>query len=855
MAYRVAILTPKSVHGVVGGAENLWAGLERAIRQKPGVEAQWIAFPTPESNLLEVLGSYAHFADLNLDDFDQVITTKYPAWAISHANHVVYLQHTLRGLYDTYPKHLPTELSDFDWALLRNQLPRDLVAALYEASQPQWGQGRRSLAAGWALTDHQTPEATHDANLASRTPLARLCQRLIRLVRQTTQHPADLFAFPGPFARAVLRVLDAVALEPPHVQRYLAISHTVAAREGYFPQGVSVRVVHHPSFTPVSLPAPVHAPRDLVVTASRIEHPKRIDLLIKAYALSGLKWPFWVVGQGPELEALRAYVARKKIKTVVFKGHLSSEELTAAYQRARFVPFAPMQEDYGLITVEAFMAGAPVVTTTDSGGPTELVQHHSTGVLAQPTAKALARAFQALEKDPHATWLMGQEGHQQTQSLQWPVLAQHLLGPVTGSAARRKRLMVLNTFPTEPTVGGGRLRLKGLYTALADHVDVHLLVLAHPHMPHHLKRHCPGFVEELVPVEDAFLQRLAGLEQHVGVSCFDLAAALHPELLLGLTRRAQDRLAWADTAVVSHPYLFPLLERLWQRAPALRRPLVYEAHNVESDLKRGMYGAALDAAQAVEDLEARLLAASDLVLGCSPEDLWYFKEICTTQAIDPPGLLLAPNGMSMHRAQPTPLGHRIEAAEARGYRLAVFMGSGHGPNHDAVALLLSISDQAAALGWRMVVLGSAGWPWLDKDHTPTEVQGVYLAGVVSEAEKLGWLAAATIGLNPMAKGSGTNLKMAEYAAVGLPMVSTAFGARGGLWQPGQHYEEVTQLPNLAQGCLLALAEMDKLLSTQSGRVRLAQRVALSASTAWARLHWQSIADRIAPALPQVLSRG
>jgi glycosyltransferase involved in cell wall biosynthesis len=58
---------------------------------------------------------------------------------------------------------------------------------------------------------------------------------------------------------------------------------------------------------------------------------------------------------------------------------------------------------------------------------------------------------------------------------------------------------------------------------------------------------------------------------------------------------------------------------------------------------------------------------------------------------------------------------------------------------------------------------------------------------VSEAEKAAWLARATVGLNPILTGSGTNLKMAEYAAWGLPVLSTAFGARGGIWKEDSHY--------------------------------------------------------------------
>ena len=62
--------------------------------------------PIFESNLLALLKSYKQFSELDLKEFDRVITTKYPAWACTHNNHVLYMQHTLRGLYDTYPHNL-----------------------------------------------------------------------------------------------------------------------------------------------------------------------------------------------------------------------------------------------------------------------------------------------------------------------------------------------------------------------------------------------------------------------------------------------------------------------------------------------------------------------------------------------------------------------------------------------------------------------------------------------------------------------------------------------------------------------------------------------------------------------------
>jgi glycosyltransferase involved in cell wall biosynthesis len=49
------------------------------------------------------------------------------------------------------------------------------------------------------------------------------------------------------------------------------------------------------------------------------------------------------------------------------------------------------------------------------------------------------------------------------------------------------------------------------------------------------------------------------------------------------------------------------------------------------------------------------------------------------------------------------------------------------------------------------------------------------------------LAVADVALNPMRTGSGTNLKMLDYFAAGVPVLSTAFGARGLQVSAGTHY--------------------------------------------------------------------
>ena len=59
---------------------------------------------------------------------------------------------------------------------------------------------------------------------------------------------------------------------------------------------------------------------------------------------------------------------------VSLPGRLDEPQLLEHLARCRAVVFPPYDEDYGFVTVEAFASAKPVITCTDSGGPTELVQ-------------------------------------------------------------------------------------------------------------------------------------------------------------------------------------------------------------------------------------------------------------------------------------------------------------------------------------------------------------------------------------------------------------------------------------------------------------------------------------------------
>ena len=56
-----------------------------------------------------------------------------------------------------------------------------------------------------------------------------------------------------------------------------------------------------------------------------------------------------------------------------FAGRVSEGELADLYASCLAVYYAPVDEDYGMVPLEAFLSEKPVLTTTDAGGPLEVV--------------------------------------------------------------------------------------------------------------------------------------------------------------------------------------------------------------------------------------------------------------------------------------------------------------------------------------------------------------------------------------------------------------------------------------------------------------------------------------------------
>jgi glycosyltransferase involved in cell wall biosynthesis len=278
---------------------------------------------------------------------DQVISLRFPSYAVRHPRHVCWLNHRMREYYDLWDRFVR-------------------------------GLGRKG--------------------------------RLKEGVRRRMFHTLDRW------------------LLTHNVTRLVAQSRTIQARLQRF-GGIGSELLYPP---PPERPYRTDGYGDYVLAVSRLHPLKRLDLLVEAAALArDRSLSFKIAGEGEEEPRLRERIRALGLEgRVELLGAVTDAQLVDHYARCRAVYFAPWNEDYGFVTLEAFRSGKAVVTATDSGGPAELVRHGENGFVSAPTAEALAAELDALGRDRGLAERLGQAARRDAEAFRWERAVEELLRAV-----------------------------------------------------------------------------------------------------------------------------------------------------------------------------------------------------------------------------------------------------------------------------------------------------------------------------------------------------------------------------------------------------------------------------------------
>ena len=276
------------------------------------------------------------------ESIDQLISLRFPSYALKHKRHVCWLNHRMREYYDLWP----------EWS-----------------SRISWK------------------------------------GKIKEQIRKKLIHTADNYL--------LNRNVDKVFAQSKNVQRQLQQWGNISSEVLYPPppeNGYSTKKYG-----------------DFILSPARLTHLKRVPLLLEA--LKNIPAGRVVLaGDGPDRDAILETIKRNGIeKRVEWAGHVTAERLKDLYAECAAVYYAPMNEDFGLVTMEAFRSRKPVITTVDSGGPAELVGHEKTGFVVAPDAESIGRCLSKLFEDAKLAESLGSAGYEQWKHITWPETVTRLL--------------------------------------------------------------------------------------------------------------------------------------------------------------------------------------------------------------------------------------------------------------------------------------------------------------------------------------------------------------------------------------------------------------------------------------------
>jgi glycosyltransferase involved in cell wall biosynthesis len=125
---------------------------------------------------------------------------------------------------------------------------------------------------------------------------------------------------------------------------------------------------------------------------SRLVKNKGLELVINTANKYNL--PLIVIGEGHLFESMKKVAG----KTIKFLGFVNDNKLASIYSHAKALIYASIDEDFGIVPVEAMGYGIPVVAY-ESGGVEETVINKKTGIFFNKyTKEALYEALQKSDK-------------------------------------------------------------------------------------------------------------------------------------------------------------------------------------------------------------------------------------------------------------------------------------------------------------------------------------------------------------------------------------------------------------------------------------------------------------------------
>ncbi|MGZ3773950.1 MAG: glycosyltransferase [Pseudobdellovibrionaceae bacterium] len=327
-----------------------------------------------------------------------------------------------------------------------------------------------------------------------------------------------------------------------------------------------------------------------------------------------------------------------------------------------------------------------------------------------------------------------------------------------------RKIIFISGLQIFPAMSGGQLRSANLCISLADlgyEVEVYSLTGRKKDYLSFKSKHKNTVSPRISETVD--MNPLWGLLQFVFYK-LDLPPLWITFLLKFYVPKDLTRILSQDKFVIlDFPFLYPIFDKILSQEKWLN------THNAEFELcNKSPY-----LSKKVKEIELKSFGKAEHILFCSDNDRHKFL-------FDTPSLLtkssILSNGVDLKKFNFEPPQRQLWREKLNikeQHTVFLFTGSAYAPNKIAFDFLKKFcavhKDSLVALNAVIVIAGSV--------HNETEDNAHFkVMGQVDNIAPYFWM--SDFGLNAVTSGSGVNVKMIEFLAAKLPILSTQFGCRG-----------------------------------------------------------------------------
>ena len=340
-------------------------------------------FPLPkfvyESNkyFFDYINNMIKFRNLELNEYDLVISTQPPSFAVKHPRHISFFYHHQKIYYDLHD--LMKQQAKGMFKYFGQRISSDIVRSL---DSKYLNENIHFLAGSHHIKSRLNKFSKHDLNVS-------VCYAGI---------DEDFLNFNGE-CRFEYPICIGRHESPKRTELFIHAMKHIPAIEGHVigKGGLTTNLYQLDNYL-----AYLH-----YIKKEDIEDEylwKKLIFKIGSIDLAHMKYEL-------NKNGIRSNVA--------FKGEISKKTLVDEYSNALCVVCPSYEEDFGLTAVEGMAFGKPIIACDDGGGYIELIEDEKTGFIVKPDAEEIAGVIKYLNENKDVAQKIGERGIRKSKKFTW----------------------------------------------------------------------------------------------------------------------------------------------------------------------------------------------------------------------------------------------------------------------------------------------------------------------------------------------------------------------------------------------------------------------------------------------------